>query len=151
MTSSDLSNGRPGREKSENKTARKGEPSVRLVSSRHKTDVPADRDADHDRDAMTPAPRHDDTPLNGHDHSADDASARGPDAEAAPAARTAEPSDKPAGGDETAPVEPAMVDRSMQAQLGQQLRALFDHVASEPLPDRLVNLLRDLESKEKKG
>jgi hypothetical protein len=49
-----------------------------------------------------------------------------------------------------ADVEPAMVDRGMQAQLGQQLRALFDHVAGEPVPDRLLKLLAELESKEKK-
>jgi len=144
MTSSDLSSGRSGREKSENKSSRKGEPSVRLVSSRHEADVPADRDADHDRDAMMP-PQHSgqEPPHNGHDQAAE--------AEAAAPAPAAEAIEKPAAAEETAPVEPAMVDRSMQAQLGQQLRALFDHVASEPLPDRLVNLLRDLESKEKKG
>jgi hypothetical protein len=46
-------------------------------------------------------------------------------------------------------VPPAMVDRSLQAQLGQQLRALFDHVAAEPVPDRLLKLLEQLEDKEK--
>lgn len=86
----------------------------------------------------------DDAPPNGHDHVAEAAPACAP--EGSPAAP-----DAAALGEAEAPVEPAMVDRSMQAQLGQQLRALFDHVASEPLPDRLVNLLRDLESKEKKG
>lgn len=47
-------------------------------------------------------------------------------------------------------VEPAMVDRGLQAQLGQQLRALFDDIASEPVPDRLLKLLDELAGKEKK-
>jgi hypothetical protein len=150
MTSSDLSSGRSGREKSENKSTRKGEPSVRLVSSRHEADVPADRDAD-DRDAMNASQhRSDDAPPTGQEHAAETASSCAP-AASTPAAPTAKAAPAPAASEPEPPVEPAMVDRSMQAQLGQQLRALFDHVASEPLPDRLVNLLRDLESKEKKG
>jgi hypothetical protein len=150
MTSSDLSSGRSGREKADSQCTRKGEPNVRLVSSRHETDVPAERDADHDRDAMTPSQyRRDDPPANGHDHPTAATGALAP--EGPPMTPAAATNDQPATGEDTPPVEPAMVDRSMQAQLGQQLRALFDHVASEPLPDRLVTLLRDLESKEKKG
>lgn len=58
--------------------------------------------------------------------------------------------DLSADGTGPSAVEPAMVDRGMQAQLGQQLRALFDHVAGEPVPERLLKLLEELESKEKK-
>jgi len=47
-------------------------------------------------------------------------------------------------------VEPAMVDRSMQAQLGRHLRALYDDVSNEPIPDRLLKLLDELENKETK-
>jgi Anti-sigma factor NepR len=43
-----------------------------------------------------------------------------------------------------------MVDRSLQAQLGRQLRAIFADIASEPVPDRFVRLLEALEAKEKR-
>jgi hypothetical protein len=41
-----------------------------------------------------------------------------------------------------------MLDRSLQAQLGRQLRAIFSHVAEEPVPDRFIKLLEALEAKE---
>ena len=43
-----------------------------------------------------------------------------------------------------------MLDRSLQAQLGRQLRSIFSDVASEPVPDRFVKLLEELEAKEKR-
>jgi Anti-sigma factor NepR len=43
-----------------------------------------------------------------------------------------------------------MLDRSLQAQLGRQLRAIFSDVAQEPVPDRFVKLLEALEAREKK-
>ena len=43
-----------------------------------------------------------------------------------------------------------VLDRSLQAQLGRQLRAIFSDVAHEPVPDRFVRLLEALESREKK-
>jgi hypothetical protein len=42
-----------------------------------------------------------------------------------------------------------MLDRSLQAQLGRQLRAIFSDVAQEPVPDRFVKLLEALEAREK--
>ena len=42
-----------------------------------------------------------------------------------------------------------MLDRSMQAQLGRQLRSIFADIANEPVPDRFVRLLEALEAKEK--
>ena len=42
-----------------------------------------------------------------------------------------------------------MLDRSLQAQLGRQLRAIYSDVADEPVPDRFVKLLEELETKEK--
>ncbi len=33
----------------------------------------------------------------------------------------------------------------LQAHIGRHLRAVFDEVASEPIPDRLLRLLKDLE------
>jgi len=43
-----------------------------------------------------------------------------------------------------------MLDRSLQAQLGRQLRAIFSDVAQEPVPDRFVRLLEALEAREKR-
>jgi Anti-sigma factor NepR len=43
-----------------------------------------------------------------------------------------------------------MLDRSLQAQLGRQLRAIFSDVAQEPVPDRFVKLLDALEAREKR-
>jgi Anti-sigma factor NepR len=34
---------------------------------------------------------------------------------------------------------------NLQAHIGRHLRAVFDEVASEPIPDRLLRLLQDLE------
>jgi hypothetical protein len=34
---------------------------------------------------------------------------------------------------------------NLQAHIGRHLRAVFDEVAREPIPDRLLQLLRDLE------
>jgi hypothetical protein len=43
-----------------------------------------------------------------------------------------------------------MLDRSLQAQLGRQLRAIFSDVAEEPVPERFIKLLEALEAKEKR-
>jgi hypothetical protein len=42
-----------------------------------------------------------------------------------------------------------MLDRSLQAQLGRQLRSIYSDIANEPVPDRFVKLLEELEAKEK--
>lgn len=34
---------------------------------------------------------------------------------------------------------------SLQAHIGQQVRAMFDEVAEEPIPDHLLRLLQDLD------
>jgi len=34
---------------------------------------------------------------------------------------------------------------NLQAHIGRHLRAVFDEVAREPIPDRLLQLLKDLE------
>ena len=44
---------------------------------------------------------------------------------------------------------PAMLDRMAQAQIGRLLRDAFTDVAGEPVPDRFVTLLAELESKDK--
>ena len=42
-----------------------------------------------------------------------------------------------------------MLDRSLQAQLGRQLRTIFSDVAQEPVPERFIKLLEALEGREK--
>lgn len=44
-----------------------------------------------------------------------------------------------------------MLDRSLQAQIGRQLRAIYSDVANEDVPDRFVRLLEALEAKEKRA
>jgi hypothetical protein len=41
------------------------------------------------------------------------------------------------------------IDRSLQAQLGRQLRAIFEGIEEEPVPERFVKLLEALEAREK--
>lgn len=81
-------------------------------------------------------------------NSAESTAAEPSSAEASSAEDRPNPARGHGPGEAEAPLEPAMVDRSMQAQLGQQLRAMFDHVANEPVPERLLKLLEQLESKE---
>jgi Anti-sigma factor NepR len=42
-----------------------------------------------------------------------------------------------------------MLDRSLQAQLGNLLRSVFSDVAEEPVPERFVKLLEALADREK--
>ena len=44
-----------------------------------------------------------------------------------------------------------MVDRRTQAAIGQQLRSLYNDIATAPVPDKLLSLLDDLESKTSGG
>jgi hypothetical protein len=46
--------------------------------------------------------------------------------------------------------QPAMLDRTIQAQIGRLLRDVFSDVAAEPVPKRFVTLLAELEAKEKR-
>jgi len=49
----------------------------------------------------------------------------------------------------TKPAEGAepQLDPSMQAHIGAQLRALYEKLVDEPVPDRFLKLLEDLERK----
>jgi hypothetical protein len=58
-------------------------------------------------------------------------------------------SKSPARKPTSMPVHPRILDRQMQTALGRHLRAMFDDVANEPVPDKFVQLLQDLENKEK--
>jgi hypothetical protein len=39
------------------------------------------------------------------------------------------------------------LDAEVQAHIGRQLRAVYDDVANEPIPDRFLRLLRELDQK----
>jgi hypothetical protein len=43
---------------------------------------------------------------------------------------------------------PAMLDRTVQAQIGRLLRDVFADVAGEPVPERFITLLAQLETRE---
>jgi len=45
----------------------------------------------------------------------------------------------------------AKLSREVQARLGQQLRAMYDEVVSQGVPDRFTELLNRLDSDENKG
>ena len=42
---------------------------------------------------------------------------------------------------------PAGSETDLQSQIGQQLRAVYDTVLSQPVPDRFVELLNELDTK----
>jgi hypothetical protein len=48
----------------------------------------------------------------------------------------------------TAAKKPAL-DRQVQAHIGRKLKAVYDEVASEPVPTRLMELLQQLEGRNK--
>ena len=48
-------------------------------------------------------------------------------------------------GDGASPNVEAGLTRNLQAHIGRHLRATFDEVAREPLPEKLLKLLKDLE------
>jgi hypothetical protein len=52
--------------------------------------------------------------------------------------------DGPSGPDASTETETGL-SPNLQAHIGRHLRAAFDEVAREPIPDRLLQLLKDLE------
>ena len=46
--------------------------------------------------------------------------------------------------------KPAKLGRDVQARLGQQLRAMYDDVLNQGVPDRFSDLLNRLEQKDEK-
>ena len=53
----------------------------------------------------------------------------------------------PAFGAATGAVDGAL-EPELQAHIGRQLRAMYNEVINEPVPDRLLRLLQDLERKQ---
>ncbi|AWB19845.1 hypothetical protein DA075_01910 [Methylobacterium currus] len=51
-----------------------------------------------------------------------------------------DPADDPAAG----PEQPAL-DRSVQGRIGSHLRAMYDELMQQPIPDRFVDLIAELE------
>ncbi|MCW6507046.1 NepR family anti-sigma factor [Lichenifustis flavocetrariae] len=49
--------------------------------------------------------------------------------------------------DEGSDVAPKPVSSDMQQFIGRQLRAVFDDVAKQPVPDRFLELMKQLEQK----
>ena len=47
-------------------------------------------------------------------------------------------------------VKPAKLTRDVQARLGQQLRAMYDDVVNQGVPDRFVELLNRIDDNENK-
>ena len=41
------------------------------------------------------------------------------------------------------------VEAAIQAYIGRQLRAVYDEVANEPVPDKFIDLLNELERKKR--
>jgi hypothetical protein len=52
--------------------------------------------------------------------------------------------------DGAAPAEPS-IGRDIQSKIGQQLRAMYDDVVSQGVPDRFVDLLNRLERRSDKS
>jgi hypothetical protein len=50
-----------------------------------------------------------------------------------------------------APPLDAIVEADLQVQIGRQLRAVYDEVVSEGVPDRFLRLLEELERKKTEG
>lgn len=50
---------------------------------------------------------------------------------------------------ENSPVIHPRLDRNTQARLGEQLRAMYDDLLQQPIPDRFVELLKNLDENEK--
>ncbi|GGH26907.1 hypothetical protein GCM10007036_35070 [Alsobacter metallidurans] len=46
-----------------------------------------------------------------------------------------------------APDAPVAFDADVNAQIGRQLRSIYDSVVSQPVPDRFLELLNQLDSK----
>lgn len=61
--------------------------------------------------------------------------------------------DKPEGGRASGPArsKPRSNDRPFDMWLHKQLHAMYDEIASEPLPDDLLNLIDSDAARDKKG
>jgi hypothetical protein len=49
------------------------------------------------------------------------------------------------------PIAGARLEADLQAHIGRQLRAVYDEVVSEPVPDKFIRLLEELERKRADG
>jgi hypothetical protein len=66
-----------------------------------------------------------------------------------PSSKDMPPPDRPHPvSDRVSDRKPAVLDRTVQAQIGRMLREHFAGVAGEPVPERFIALLAELEAKE---
>jgi hypothetical protein len=54
------------------------------------------------------------------------------------------------GGSRSIEERPGKLDKETQAKIGQQLRAMYDEVVRQGVPDRFAELLKQLEKREDK-
>ena len=47
--------------------------------------------------------------------------------------------------------KPASLNRDIQAKIGQRIRAMYDDVVDQGVPDRFVELLNQIETRENSG
>jgi len=52
------------------------------------------------------------------------------------------------GGPNVAEQRPGKLDKETQVKIGQQLRAMYDEVVRQGVPDRFAELLRQLEQRD---
>ena len=57
----------------------------------------------------------------------------------------------PIGRDDVDAMQSPQLDRQSQARIGEQLRSMYDDLLKQPVPDRFVDLLRKIDSKEGGG
>ena len=77
----------------------------------------------------------------------DDRLAAAPDPEGAPSdrVRTADPAGSDAPTTDRPAARTASPGVDLQAYIGRQLRAVYDDVAQQPVPERFLDLMRQLE------
>lgn len=61
------------------------------------------------------------------------------------------PTAEPVSNSPPLPPQEATLEPDVQVQIGRQLRAVYDEVVSEGVPDRFVRLLEELERKKAEG
>jgi hypothetical protein len=61
------------------------------------------------------------------------------------------PMEAPATRNKKSNSKPAKLGRDVQARLGQQLRAMYDEVVNQGVPDRFNELINRLNGDDKKG
>lgn len=56
-----------------------------------------------------------------------------------------EPGPRTPGDDDPAGADQPALDRNVQGRIGSHLRAMYDELMQQPIPDRFIDLLAELE------